>query len=60
MFDHGTFDSDTILNYQLFQKLKLIGISKFNQLIITLTNMWITRGGVEIQTNDLSFIRRGS
>ena len=32
-----TFGSDTILNYQLSQKLKLIGISKFNYLIITLT-----------------------
>jgi hypothetical protein len=29
--------SDTMLNYQLFQKLKLIGRSKFNHLTITLT-----------------------
>jgi hypothetical protein len=28
--------SDTILNYQLSQKLKLIGICKFNHLTITL------------------------
>jgi hypothetical protein len=36
-FDPKTFDSDTILNYQLYRKLKLIGRSKFNNLIIILT-----------------------
>ena len=33
-----TFGSDTMLNYQLFQKLKLIGRGKFNHLTITLTH----------------------
>jgi hypothetical protein len=37
-FDFRTFDSDTILNYQLFSKLKLIKINKSNHLIIILTN----------------------
>jgi DNA repair protein RadC len=32
-----TLDSDTMLNHQLSQKFKLIEISKFNHLIITLT-----------------------
>jgi hypothetical protein len=36
-FDPMTFGSDTMLNYQLFQKLKLIGRGKFNHLTITLT-----------------------
>jgi hypothetical protein len=36
-FDPMTFGSDTILNYQLSQKLKLIGRGKFNHLTITLT-----------------------
>jgi hypothetical protein len=36
-FDPMTFGSDTMLNYQLSQKLKLIGNGKFNHLIITLT-----------------------
>jgi hypothetical protein len=33
-----TFGFDTMLNYQLSKKLKLIGINKFNYLIISLTN----------------------
>jgi hypothetical protein len=36
-FDLKTFGSDTMLNYQLSQKLKLIGRCKFNHLIISLT-----------------------
>jgi hypothetical protein len=36
-FAHMTFGSNTILNYHLLQKLKLIGRSKFNHLTITLT-----------------------
>jgi hypothetical protein len=36
-FDPRTFGFDTMLNYYLFQKLKLIRRNKFNQLIITLT-----------------------
>jgi hypothetical protein len=32
-----TFDFDTMLNYKLSQKLKLIGRGKFNHLIISLT-----------------------
>jgi hypothetical protein len=36
-FELKTFDYDTMLNYHLFQKLKLIGRSKFNHLINTLT-----------------------
>jgi hypothetical protein len=35
-FDLTTFGSDTILNYQLSQKFKLIEICKFNHLTITL------------------------
>jgi hypothetical protein len=37
IFDPRIFGCDTILNYQLSQKLKLIRRSKFNYLIITLT-----------------------
>lgn len=36
-FDLRTFDFDTMLNHHLSQKLKLIGIGKFNNLINTLT-----------------------
>jgi hypothetical protein len=36
-FDFRTFGFDTMLNYHLFQKLKLIGRNKFNHLIISLT-----------------------
>jgi hypothetical protein len=36
-FDPMNFGYNTMLNYQLFQKLKLIGRSKLNNLIITLT-----------------------
>ena len=36
-FNPMTFGSDTMLNYQLSQKFKLIGRGKFNHLIITLT-----------------------
>jgi hypothetical protein len=36
-FDPKTFGADTMLNYQLSQKLKLIGRDKFNHLIISLT-----------------------
>jgi hypothetical protein len=36
-FDPMTFDFDTMLNYQLSQKLKLIRRGKFNHLTITLT-----------------------
>jgi hypothetical protein len=36
-FDPMTFGSDTKLNYQLSQKLKLIGRGKFNHLTIILT-----------------------
>ena len=32
-----TFSSDTMINYQLFKKLKLIRIGKLNHLSITLT-----------------------
>jgi hypothetical protein len=35
-FEQRTFGSDIMLNYQLSQKLKLLGRSKFNHLIITL------------------------
>jgi hypothetical protein len=38
-YDPRTFDSDTMLNYHLFRKLKLIVRDKFNHLIITLTMM---------------------
>ena len=38
-FDPKTFDFDTILNYQLSQKLKLIGRDKFNHLINILTGI---------------------
>jgi hypothetical protein len=31
-FDHRTFGSNIMLNYQLSQKLKLIGKGKFNHL----------------------------
>ena len=34
-----TFDSNTILNYKLSKKFKLIEINKFNSLIITLIHM---------------------
>ena len=37
-FDPITFDFDTMLNYQLSQKLKLIGRGKFNHLTFTLTS----------------------
>jgi hypothetical protein len=43
-FDLMTFRSDTILNYQLSQKLKLIGRSKFNHLTITLTKQKYKKG----------------
>jgi hypothetical protein len=36
-FELRTFGSDTMLNYHLSQKLKLIGRGKFNHLINTLT-----------------------
>ena len=36
-FEPMTFGYDIMLNYQLFQKLKLIGRGKFNHLTITLT-----------------------
>ena len=36
-FDFRTFNYDTMLNHQLFQKLKLIEKRKFNHLIISLT-----------------------
>jgi hypothetical protein len=36
-FELKIFDFDTMLNHNLSQKLKLIGISKFNYLINTLT-----------------------
>jgi hypothetical protein len=36
IFDFRTFDFDIMLNYHLFQKLKLIGRCKFDHLIITL------------------------
>jgi hypothetical protein len=36
-FELRTFGSDTMLNHHLSQKLKLIGRSKFNHLINTLT-----------------------
>ena len=36
-FNLMTFDYDTMLNYYLFQKFKLIEISQFNHLTITLT-----------------------
>jgi hypothetical protein len=49
MFDPMTFNSNTMLNYQLSQKLKLIEKSKFNYLIITLTLYSSTQ---EIQTLD--------
>ena len=39
MFDSRTFSSDTILNYQLSQKFKLIKIGKFNHLIISLMQL---------------------
>jgi hypothetical protein len=35
-FSPKIFDFDTMLNYQLSQKFKLIKIDKFNHLIITL------------------------
>jgi hypothetical protein len=38
-FNLRTFGSDTLLNYQLSQKLKLIGKDKFNYLINTLTDV---------------------
>jgi hypothetical protein len=38
-FNPITFGSDTMLNYQLSQKLKLIGRDKFNRLIITLRSL---------------------
>jgi hypothetical protein len=37
-FELKTFGSDTMLNYHLFQKLKLIRKGKFNHLINTLTS----------------------
>jgi hypothetical protein len=36
-FDLKTFGFDPMLNHRLSQKLKLIGKSKFNYLIISLT-----------------------
>ena len=36
-FDLMIFGSNTMLNYQLSQKLKLIGRGEFNHLIISLT-----------------------
>jgi hypothetical protein len=36
--DLMTFGSDIMLNYQLFQKVKLIGRDKFNHLTINLTD----------------------
>jgi len=43
-FELKTFGSDTILNYHLSQKLKLIGIGKFNHLINTLNCLfWLLR-----------------
>ena len=36
-FNLMTFGSDTMINYHLSQKLKLIGRGKFNHLTITLT-----------------------
>jgi hypothetical protein len=41
-FDSMTFGSDIMLNYQLSQKLKLIGKCEFNHLIISLTMPGIT------------------
>jgi hypothetical protein len=37
-FDPMTFGADTMVNYQLSQKLKLIGKCKFNHLIIILSH----------------------
>jgi hypothetical protein len=36
-FDPKTFGCDTMLNYQLSQKVKLIGRGKFNYLTVILT-----------------------
>jgi len=42
-FKFGTSGSDSMLNYNLSQKLKLLGMGKFNHLIHILTfplTMW--------------------
>jgi hypothetical protein len=38
-FEIMTFGSDIMLNYNLFEKLKLIGRDKFNNLINNSTNL---------------------
>jgi hypothetical protein len=38
-FELMTFGSDIMLNYNLFEKLKLIGRGKFNNLINNSTNL---------------------
>jgi hypothetical protein len=42
-FDLRTFSSDTMLNHQLSQKLKLIRIGKFNHLTINLTKISLSQ-----------------
>jgi hypothetical protein len=43
-FEFMTSDLDTILNHYLSQKLKMIGMGKFNNLIniLTITMTWYT------------------
>ena len=38
-FELKAFDFDTMLNYQLSKKLKLVGRDESNHLIITLTDL---------------------
>jgi hypothetical protein len=48
-FNPMTFGSNIMLNYQLFQKFKLIGRDKFNHLIITLTQTIKHHGNTNLE-----------
>jgi hypothetical protein len=55
-FELRTFSSDTMLNYHLFQKLKLIGRGKFNRLINTLTLVTIAIHNMPLEVVTLKVI----